>query len=66
MPAYKNKIGIRMANSDLDTHITSAKDVKQLGIGAALGRLSYVFWICGTTMRIIALVDEAEIIERIR
>jgi proton-dependent oligopeptide transporter, POT family len=36
-----------MANSDLDTHTTSVKDVKQLGIWAAIGSLSYVFWICG-------------------
>ena len=36
-----------MANSDLESHTTSAKDVKQLGIVAALGSLSYVFWICG-------------------
>ncbi|MDH3338619.1 MAG: MFS transporter [Gammaproteobacteria bacterium] len=36
-----------MANSDLATHTTTAKDVKQLGIWAALGSLSYVFWICG-------------------
>ncbi len=34
-----------MANSDLST--TSVKDVKQLGIWAALASLSYVFWICG-------------------
>jgi len=36
-----------MADSDLDTHTTSVKDVKQLGIWAAIGSLSYVFWICG-------------------
>lgn len=36
-----------MANSDLDSHTTSVKDVKQLGIWAAIGSLSYVFWICG-------------------
>ena len=36
-----------MANSDLDTHTTSVKDVKQLGIWAAIGSLGYVFWVCG-------------------
>jgi len=38
-----------MANSDLatETHATTVKDIKQLGIIAALGSLSYVFWICG-------------------
>ena len=36
-----------MANSDLASHTTTVKDVKQLGIWAALGSLSYVFWICG-------------------
>ena len=36
-----------MANSDLESHTTSVKDVKQLGIWAAIGSLSYVFWICG-------------------
>lgn len=36
-----------MATSDTDNHSTSVKDVKQLGIWAALGSLSYVFWICG-------------------
>jgi len=36
-----------MAMSDSDNHSTSVKDVKQLGIWAALGSLSYVFWICG-------------------
>jgi len=35
-----------MANSDL-SNTTTFKDVKQLGIWAALGSLSYVFWICG-------------------
>ena len=36
-----------MASSDQDSHTTSVKDVQQLGIWAALGSLSYVFWICG-------------------
>jgi len=36
-----------MANSDPAAHTTTAKDVKQLGIWAALASLSYVFWICG-------------------
>ena len=38
-----------MANSDLatETHTTTAKDVKQLGIWAAICSLGYVFWICG-------------------
>ncbi|MDH3612202.1 MAG: MFS transporter [Gammaproteobacteria bacterium] len=36
-----------MANSDLTTHTTTVKDVKQLGIWAALVSLSYVFWVCG-------------------
>jgi len=36
-----------MANSDLESHTTSVKDVKQLGIWAAISSLSYVFWICG-------------------
>lgn len=36
-----------MANSDIESHSTSVKDVKQLGIWAAIGSLSYVFWICG-------------------
>ena len=35
-----------MANP-ADTHTTTVKDVKQLGIFAALASLSYVFWICG-------------------
>jgi MFS family permease len=47
MPANNKQKGIKMANSDLESHTTSAKDVKQLGIIAALGSLSYVFWICG-------------------
>jgi dipeptide/tripeptide permease len=47
MPPNKNKKGISMANSDLDTHTTSVKDVKQLGIWAAICSLGYVFWICG-------------------
>lgn len=36
-----------MANSNLASHTTTVKDVKQLGIWAALGSLSYVFWVCG-------------------
>jgi len=36
-----------MANSDIQSHSTSVKDVKQLGTWAAIGSLSYVFWICG-------------------
>ena len=36
-----------MANSDLSATSTSVRDVKQLGIWAALGSLGYVFWICG-------------------
>ena len=36
-----------MADSDLESHTTSVKDVKQMGIFAAIGSLSYVFWICG-------------------
>ena len=36
-----------MANSDLGTHTTTVKDVKQLGTWAALASLSYVFWVCG-------------------
>ena len=36
-----------MATSDADNQTTTAKDVKQLGIWAAIGSLSYVFWICG-------------------
>ena len=36
-----------MANSDSGSHSTTVRDVKQLGIWAALGSLSYVFWICG-------------------
>ncbi len=48
MPRNNNKQqGATMANSDIDSHTTSVKDVKQLGIWAALGSLSYVFWICG-------------------
>lgn len=30
-----------------DNHTTSLKDVKQLGLVAAIASLSYVFWICG-------------------
>ena len=33
--------------SDQNTHTTTIKDVKQLGTFAAIGSLSYVFWICG-------------------
>ncbi len=36
-----------MATTDDDTNSSTTKDVKQLGIWAALGSLSYVFWICG-------------------
>ena len=36
-----------MATSDTDNQTTTVKDVKQLGIWAAIGSLSYVFWICG-------------------
>jgi len=36
-----------MATSDTDNQSTTVKDVKQLGIWAAIGSLSYVFWICG-------------------
>jgi len=36
-----------MANSDTETHTTTVKDVKQLGIWAAVVSLSYVFWVCG-------------------
>ena len=36
-----------MATPDTDNQTTTAKDVKQLGIWAAIGSLSYVFWICG-------------------
>lgn len=36
-----------MASSTDDTNSSTIKDVKQLGIWAAIGSLSYVFWICG-------------------
>jgi MFS family permease len=36
-----------MANSEAQGQTSTVKDVKQLGILAALGSLSYVFWICG-------------------
>ncbi|MDH4055031.1 MAG: MFS transporter [Gammaproteobacteria bacterium] len=36
-----------MATSESNHASISAKDVKQLGIWAALGSLSYVFWVCG-------------------
>ena len=36
-----------MASSETENHTTSVKDVKQMGIWAAIGSLSYVFWICG-------------------
>ncbi|MCH8278257.1 MAG: hypothetical protein IIC12_04920, partial [Proteobacteria bacterium] len=36
-----------MATSGTAGHSTTVKDVKQLGIWAALASLSYVFWICG-------------------
>ena len=48
MPSDNNSNkGFGMANSDLSNHTTSVKDVKQLGIWAAIGSLGYVFWICG-------------------
>ena len=48
MPTNNNSNkGFGMANYDLDTHPTSVKDVKQLGIWAAIGSLGYVFWVCG-------------------
>lgn len=36
-----------MGNRELQPHSTTVRDVRQLGIWAALGSLSYVFWICG-------------------
>ena len=36
-----------MATSETDSHTSTVKDVKQLGIWAAIGSLGYVFWICG-------------------
>ncbi len=36
-----------MSTSEVDNQSTSLKDVKQLGIWAALGSLGTVFWICG-------------------
>jgi len=33
--------------SDQNSHTTTVKDVKQLSTFAAIGSLSYVFWICG-------------------
>jgi len=36
-----------MAASETENQTTTVKDVKQLGIWAAIGSLSYVFWICG-------------------
>jgi len=36
-----------MTTPETDPHTSTVKDVKQLGIVAALGSLSYVFWICG-------------------
>ena len=36
-----------MASSETENHTTSVKDVKQMGIWAAIGSLGYVFWICG-------------------
>ncbi len=36
-----------MASSDTANHSTTVKDVRQLGIVAAIGSLGYVFWICG-------------------
>ncbi len=36
-----------MESTESDSHTSTIKDVKQLGIWAAIGSLSYVFWICG-------------------
>ena len=36
-----------MADSVSDSQTNSTRDVEQLGIWAAIGSLSYVFWICG-------------------
>ena len=36
-----------MESTESDSHTSTVKDVKQLGIWAAIGSLSYVFWICG-------------------
>ena len=48
MPVNNNSDqGFGMANSDLGNHTTSVKDVKQLGIWAAICSLGYVFWVCG-------------------
>ncbi|MFT5452156.1 MAG: POT family proton-dependent oligopeptide transporter [Enterobacterales bacterium] len=42
----KNK-GAKDYMSDQNTHTTTITDVKQLSTLAAIGSLSYVFWICG-------------------
>ena len=36
-----------MMENQNDTHTTTVRDVEQLGILAALGSLSYVFWVGG-------------------
>lgn len=36
-----------MADPQPDSHSTTVRDVRQLGVWAAIGSLSYVFWICG-------------------
>ena len=36
-----------MADPQTDSHSTTVRDVRQLGLWAAIGSLSYVFWICG-------------------
>jgi len=36
-----------MDSSGTDSHTSTSKDVKQLGIWAAIGSLGYVFWVCG-------------------
>ncbi len=36
-----------MTTAETESHTTTAKDVKQLGIWAAIGSLGYVFWVCG-------------------
>jgi proton-dependent oligopeptide transporter, POT family len=36
-----------VTNGDSEQQSTTIRDVRQLGIWAALGSLSYVFWVCG-------------------
>jgi len=36
-----------MSTTDTENQTTTAKDVKQLGLWAALASLGYVFWVCG-------------------